>query len=390
MMDILNLKYGCNPNQKQASISRPDKLPVSILNGKAGYINFLDALNGYQLVRELKEATGSAAATSFKHVSPAGAAIAVPLCEKEKKMYFVTDKTELSDLATAYIRARGADRMSSFGDFIALSDPCDRATAKIISKEVSDGVIAPGYDEEALEILKKKRNGSYCVIKIDPAYRPEKEEIKTVYGISFHQDHNDFIPSDKTFKNIVTKNKNLTEDAKRDLIVALVALKYTQSNSVCYSYRGQTIGVGAGQQSRIHCTRLAGGKADLWNLRQSDKVLDLPFKEKLSRNDKDNCIEQYLSEDPEIDVLENWQDYFSSRPEPFTKEEKKKYLESIKGISLASDAFFPFSDNIERAFRSGVSFISEPGGSLRDDLVIEAADSHDIVMSFSGVRLFHH
>lgn len=390
MMDILNLKYGCNPNQKQASISRPDKLPVSILNGKAGYINFLDALNGYQLVRELKEATGLAAATSFKHVSPAGAAIAVPLCEKEKKMYFVTDKTELSDLATAYIRARGADRMSSFGDFIALSDPCDRATAKIISKEVSDGVIAPGYDEEALEILKKKRNGSYCVIRIDPAYRPEKEEIKTVYGISFHQDHNDFIPSEKTFENIVTKNKNLTEDAKRDLIVALVALKYTQSNSVCYSYRGQTIGVGAGQQSRIHCTRLAGGKADLWNLRQSDKVLSLPFKEKLSRNDKDNCIEQYLSEDPEIDVLENWQDYFSSRPEPFTKEEKKKYLESIKGISLASDAFFPFSDNIERAFRSGVSFISEPGGSLRDDLVIEAADRHDIVMSFSGVRLFHH
>lgn len=390
MMDILNLKYGCNPNQKEASISRPDKLPVSILNGKAGYINFLDALNGYQLVRELKEATGLAAATSFKHVSPAGAAIAVPLCEKEKKMYFVTDKTELSDLATAYIRARGADRMSSFGDFIALSDPCDRATAKIISKEVSDGVIAPGYDEEALEILKKKRNGSYCVIRIDPAYRPEKEEIKTVYGISFHQDHNDFIPSEKTFENIVTKNKNLTEDAKRDLVVALVALKYTQSNSVCYAYRGQTIGVGAGQQSRIHCTRLAGGKADLWNLRQSDKVLDLPFKEKLSRNDKDNCIEQYLSEDPEIDVLENWQDYFSSRPEPFTKEEKKKYLESIKGISLASDAFFPFSDNIERAFRSGVSFISEPGGSLRDDLVIEAADRHDIVMSFSGVRLFHH
>ena len=390
MMDTLNLKYGCNPNQKEASISRPDKLPVSILNGKAGYINFLDALNGYQLVRELKEATGLAAATSFKHVSPAGAAIAVPLSDIEKKMYFITEKTELSDLATAYIRARGADRMSSFGDFIALSDPCDRATAKIISKEVSDGVIAPGYDEEALEILKKKRNGSYCVIRIDPEYRPEKEEMKTVYGITFRQDHNDFIPSEKTFENIVTKNKNLTEDAKRDLIVALVALKYTQSNSVCYACRGQTIGVGAGQQSRIHCTRLAGGKADLWNLRQSGKVLSLPFKEKLSRNDKDNCIEQYLSEDPEIDVLENWQDYFTSRPEPFTKEEKKKYLENIKGISLASDAFFPFSDNIERAFRSGVSFISEPGGSLRDDLVIEAADRHDIVMSFSGVRLFHH
>lgn len=389
-MDILNLKYGCNPNQKEASISRPDKLPVDMLNGKAGYINFLDALNGYQLVRELKEATGMAAATSFKHVSPAGAAIAVPLSEKEKKMYFVTGKTELSDLATAYIRARGADRMSSFGDFIALSDPCDRATARIISKEVSDGVIAPGYDEEALDILKKKRNGSYCVIQIDPEYRPEKEEMKTVYGILFRQDHNDFIPSDKTFENIVTKNKNLTAEAKRDLVVALVALKYTQSNSVCYAYRGQTIGVGAGQQSRIHCTRLAGGKADLWNLRQSDKVLSLPFKEKLSRNDKDNCIEQYLSDDPEIDVLESWQDYFSSRPEPFTKEEKKKYLEGVKGISLASDAFFPFSDNIERAFRSGVSFISEPGGSLRDDLVIEAADKHGIVMSFSGVRLFHH
>ena len=389
-MDILNLKYGCNPNQKEASISRPDKLPVSILNGKAGYINFLDALNGYQLVMELKKATGMAAATSFKHVSPAGAAIAVPLDEKEKKMYFVTDKTELSDLATAYIRARGADRMSSFGDFIALSDPCDRATAKIISKEVSDGVIAPGYDDEALEILKKKRNGSYCVIQIDPKYRPEKEEMKTVYGISFRQDHNDFIPSDKTFGNIVTKNRNLTEDARRDLVVALVALKYTQSNSVCYAYRGQTIGVGAGQQSRIHCTRLAGGKADLWNLRQSDKVLSLPFKEKLSRNDKDNCIEQYLSEDPEIDVIENWQDYFTSRPEPFTKEEKKRYLENVKGISLASDAFFPFSDNIERAFRSGVSYISEPGGSVRDDLVIEAADKHGIVMSFSGVRLFHH
>ncbi len=389
-MDILDLKYGCNPNQKEASISRPDKLPVSILNGKAGYINFLDALNGYQLVMELKKATGMAAATSFKHVSPAGAAIAVPLDEKEKKMYFVTDKTELSDLATAYIRARGADRMSSFGDFIALSDPCDRATAKIISKEVSDGVIAPGYDDEALEILKKKRNGSYCVIQIDPKYRPEKEEMKTVYGISFRQDHNDFIPSDKTFGNIVTKNRNLTEDARRDLVVALVALKYTQSNSVCYAYRGQTIGVGAGQQSRIHCTRLAGGKADLWNLRQSDKVLSLPFKEKLSRNDKDNCIEQYLSEDPEIDVIENWQDYFTSRPEPFTKEEKKRYLENVKGISLASDAFFPFSDNIERAFRSGVSYISEPGGSVRDDLVIEAADKHGIVMSFSGVRLFHH
>ena len=389
-MDILDLKYGCNPNQKEASISRPDKLPVSILNGKAGYINFLDALNGYQLVMELKKATGMAAATSFKHVSPAGAAIAVPLDEKEKKMYFVTDKTELSDLATAYIRARGADRMSSFGDFIALSDPCDRATAKIISKEVSDGVIAPGYDDEALEILKKKRNGSYCVIQIDPKYRPEKEEMKTVYGISFRQDHNDFIPSDKTFGNIVTKNRNLTEDARRDLVVALVALKYTQSNSVCYAYRGQTIGVGAGQQSRIHCTRLAGGKADLWNLRQSDKVLSLPFKEKLSRNDKDNCIEQYLSEDPEIDVIENWQDYFTSRPEPFTKEEKKRYLENVKGISLASDAFFPFNDNIERAFRSGVSYISEPGGSVRDDLVIEAADKHGIVMSFSGVRLFHH
>ncbi len=388
--NFLRLKYGCNPNQAESSISTDFPLPVKALNGKPGYINLLDALNGYQLVKELKEATGLSAAASFKHVSPAGAAVYSPLSSKEKKMYFVNDSDELSELAVAYIRARGADRMSSFGDFIALSDTCDKATAKVISREVSDGVIAPGYTEEALSILKKKRKGSYCVLSIDPDYVPAKKEIKTVYGITFTQNHNDYVPSSKDFENIVTRNREITEEAKRDLTVALIALKYTQSNSVCYAKNGQTIGVGAGQQSRIHCTRLAGGKADLWNLRQSDNVLNLPFKEGLSRNEKDNVIEQYLSDDPEIDIFSNWQDYFTSCPSPFSREEKKEYLKLISGVALASDAFFPFRDNIDRAARSGVSYISEPGGSVRDDLVIEAADEHGMTMFFTNVRLFHH
>ena len=389
-MDKLELKYGCNPNQKNAFIYREGGLPIKLLNGKAGYINLLDALNGYQLVKELKEATGLSAATSFKHVSPAGAAVALPLSDTEKKMYFVNSKTELSPLAIAYIRARGADRMSSFGDFIALSDICDRATAKAINREVSDGVIAPGYTDEALEILKNKRNGSYTVIEIDKDYTPETSESRTVYGITFTQEHNNFIPSKKDFENVVTKNKTFSEDAIRDLTVALVTLKYTQSNSVCYAYRGQSIGVGAGQQSRIHCTRLAGNKASLWFLRQSERVLNLPFKKELSRNDKDNVIEQYLSDDSEEDVIANWEKYFTNRVTPFTREEKKAYLAKIDGVSLASDAFFPFSDNIDRAHKVGVRYISEPGGSLRDDLVIEAADKYNMVMAFTGVRLFHH
>ncbi len=386
----IRLKYGCNPNQKNSMVSTPFPLPLKVLNGRPGYINLLDALNGYQLVRELRKVLSLPAATSFKHVSPAGAAVYTPLSEKEKKMYFVNEDEELSKLAIAYIRARGADRMSSFGDFIALSDICDKATAKVISKEVSDGIIAPGYTDEALEILRRKKKGAYCILSIDPEYEPDKKEIKTVFGITFTQEHNDYLPSEKNFENIVTESKVLTEEAKRDLIVALIALKYTQSNSVCYAKNGQTIGVGAGQQSRIHCTRLAGNKADLWNLRQSEKVLSLPFKEKLSRNDKDNVIEQYLSDDPEIDIFSSWQDYFTSCPEPFKKEEKKAYLESVKDISLVSDAFFPFRDNIDRAYRSGVGYISQPGGSVRDDVVIEAANEHGMTMCFTGVRLFHH
>ena len=386
----LRLKYGCNPNQADSSISTPFPLPIKVLNGRPGYINLLDGLNGYQLVRELKKATGLPAATSFKHVSPAGAAVYVPLSNEEKRMYFVKDSDELSPLAVAYIRARGADRMSSFGDFISLSDVCDEATAKVISREVSDGVIAPGYTDSALEILRKKRKGSYCVLSIDPFYEPPKKEEKTVFGIRFTQNHNDFIPSEKDFENAVTEKKEISEDAKRDLTVALIALKYTQSNSVCYAKRGQTIGVGAGQQSRIHCTRLAGGKADLWHLRQSEKVLSLPFKEKLSRNDKDNAIEQYLSDAPEIDVIEAWNEYFLEKPEPFTREEKKEYLKGVKGVSLASDAFFPFRDNIDRAARSGVEYVSEPGGSVRDDAVIQSANEHGMTMFFTGVRLFHH
>lgn len=390
MTERIDLKYGCNPNQKSAWIERQGGLPVVVLNGRAGYINFLDALNGWQLVSDLRRVTGLPAATSFKHVSPAGAAIGLPLSDTERRMSYISSKTELSPLASAYVRARSADRMSSFGDFIALSDICDISTAKVISREVSDGVIAPGYDPEALLILREKRKGTYTVLRIDPDFIPEKEERRTLFGISFVQDRNDYIPSDRDFENIVTKNRNLTEDARRDLSVALVTLKYTQSNSVCYAYGGQTIGVGAGQQSRIHCTRLAGGKADLWNFRHSERVLSLPFLLGLSRNDRDNIIEQYLSDDPETDVISAWRDYFTEKPEPFTRDEKREYLKSVKGISLASDAFFPFHDNIDRAERSGVSYIAEPGGSVRDDAVIERADMYGMVMCFTSVRLFHH
>lgn len=390
MAERIDLKYGCNPNQKRAYIERKGGLPVEVLNGRAGYINFLDALNGWQLVSELKSVTGLPAAASFKHVSPAGAAIGLPLSEKERKMSFIPRKMELTPLASAYARARSADRMSSFGDFISLSDICDEATAHLIAREVSDGVIAPGYTPEALEILKEKRKGSYTVLSIDPDFVPEKEERRSVFGIDFVQDRNEYVPTDADFSNIVTKNKELTAEARRDLAVALIALKHTQSNSVCYAYNGQTIGVGAGQQSRIHCTRLAGNKADLWNLRLSDKVQSLPFLPCLSRNDKDNVIEQYLSEDPEMNVLSSWQSYFTEKPEPFTREEKKAYLAAVDGISLASDAFFPFSDNIDRARKSGVRYIAQPGGSVRDDLVIEEADRLGMVMCFTTVRLFHH
>ena len=390
-MDKLDLKYGCNPNQGQASISVDEgRLPVKVLNGRPGYINLLDALNGWQLVRELKSATGLAAATSFKHVSPAGAAVALELDETERKMYFVSQKASLSPIATAYVRARGADRMSSFGDFIALSDECDLSCAKKVNREVSDGIIAPGYTEEALALLKAKRKGSYCVLEIDRDYRPSGLETRTVFGVTFTQEHNSFIPTAKDFDNIVTTNQNLPEWARRDLTVALVALKYTQSNSVCYASRGQTIGVGAGQQSRIHCTRLAGNKADLWLLRHHEKVLSLPFVEGLSRNDKDNVIEQYLADEREEDVVGDWERWFKERPDELTKEDKRAWLDSMRGVSLASDAFFPFRDNIDRAARSGVSFVCEPGGSLRDEDVIRAADEHGMTMVFNGVRLFHH
>ena len=390
MIDRLELKYGCNPNQKNASIEIDGKLPIKVLNGKAGYINLLDALNGYQLAKELKIATSLPAAASFKHVSPAGAAIAVPLDETERAMYFVSQSTELSPIATAYARARGTDRMSSFGDFIALSEPCDKSTAEIISKEVSDGIIAPGYEDEAFEILRKKKKGSYTIIEIDPEFIPPDEEIKTIYGITFRQEHNSFIPSSENFSNPVTEIKAVPEKAKRDLTVAMLTAKYTQSNSVCYAVNGQSIGVGAGQQSRIHCTRLAGDKADHWILRHSKQVLSLPFKKCLSRNEKDNAIEQYLSDDPEIDLFNYWDEWFTEKPLPFSREAKKEYLKTIRGIALASDAFFPFRDNVDRAARSGVSYITEPGGSVRDDAVIKAADEHGIAMFFTGIRLFHH
>lgn len=386
------LKYGCNPNQKPAKIFMKDggDLPIEILNGRPGYINLLDAFNSYQLVKELKAACGMPAATSFKHVSPAGAAIGTPLSDTLKKVYFVDD-IELSPLATAYAKARGVDRMSSYGDFIALSDECDVPTANLIKREVSDGIIAPAYSDEALEILKQKKKGNYTIIKIDENYVPEEIETKDVFGITFSQKRNDLIINSDSLKNIVSKNKDLPKEAKIDLMIALITLKYTQSNSVCYAKDGQTIGVGAGQQSRIHCTRLAGNKADIWHLRQSEKVLNLPFKEDIRRPDRDNTIDVYISDEYE-DVLKDgqWQKYFTEKPEPFTKEEQKKYLSEIENVSLASDAFFPFGDNIERAYKSGVKYIVEPGGSIRDDNVIETCDKYDMVLSFTGERLFHH
>lgn len=389
-MDTLALKYGCNPGQGEASVSCASGLPIHVLNGRPGYINLLDALNGWQLVRDLEKATGLAAATSFKHVSPAGAAVALELDETERRMYMVGAKTELSPIATAYVRARGADRMSSFGDFIALSDTCDLPCARIIAREVSDGVIAPGYSDEALAILCAKRKGTYCVLSIDRDWEPPRLETRSVFGITFTQERNTFIPSGKDFENIVTRRRELPQWAVRDLTVALVALKYTQSNSVCYASRGQTIGVGAGQQSRIHCTRLAGDKADLWLLRHSPKVLGLPFQDGLTRNDRDNVIEQYLSGRREEDVVADWRRYFTQRPAEMDEDEKSAWIASMHGISLASDAFFPFRDNIDRAAASGVGFISEPGGSLRDDEVIRAADEHGMTMAFTGIRLFHH
>ena len=386
----IDLKYGCNPNQKNAYIQSRGDMPLEVLNGRPGYINLMDGLNGWQLVSELKCATGLSAAASFKHVSPAGAAVALPLSDKERKMYFIPSSKELSPLATAYIRARGADRMASFGDFISLSDTCDVCTASIISKEVSDGVIAPGYEPEALEILKAKKGGSYLVLKIDSSFQPSGKEVHTIFGLDLVQDHNSWIPDDQSFADIKSDKKEITESAKLDMVVALLALKYTQSNSVCYAMHGQTIGVGSGQQSRIACTRLAGTKADLWQLRQSDKVLSLSFLKGKTRNDKDNIIEQYLSDEPEIDVIGKWQEHFSEKPESFTKEEKKAYLKSIKGVSLASDGFFPFRDNIDRAARSGVSYVAEPGGSSRDKDIIKAADEHGMTLVFTHSRLFHH
>lgn len=391
-MKELELKYGCNPNQKPSRIFVENgELPIKVLNGKPGYINFMDAFNGWQLVKELKAATGMPAATSFKHVSPAGAAIGLALSDVEKKIYWVEDLGGLSPLACAYARARGADRMSSFGDFISLSDVCDVDTAKMIKREVSDGVIAPGYEQEALEILKTKKKGNYNVIQIDPAFKPDAVERKQVFGITFEQGRND-MPIDEAFLgNLVTENKTVSEEARRDLIIALITLKYTQSNSVCYVKGGQAIGIGAGQQSRIHCTRLAGQKADNWLLRQCPKVLGLPFKEGLGRPDRDNAIDVYMSEDY-LDVLAEgeWQKYFAQRPEPLTREEKRAWLDQMDGVALGSDAFFPFSDNVQRAYRSGVKYIAQPGGSIRDDLVIKACDEYGIAMYFSGMRLFHH
>nr|MDY5755827.1 phosphoribosylaminoimidazolecarboxamide formyltransferase [Eubacteriales bacterium] len=386
------LKYGCNPNQKPASVSIDGELPITVLNGRAGYINLLDALNGYQLVRELQLATGLPAAASFKHVSPAGAAIGLPLDDTLKKMYFVDDDTDLSPLACAYIRARGADRMSSFGDFAAVSTKVDMSLARVMHHEVSDGIIAPDFDEDALELLKTKKKGNYTIIRMDPDYVPEPIERRMVYGITFEQGRNDLLIDAEMLKNIVTENKELPDSAKRDLLIALITLKYTQSNSVCYAENGQTIGVGAGQQSRIHCTRLAGGKADFWHLRQCPKVLELPFRSDIPRANRDNAIDLYLSDEECGDVLDEgkWQSFFTVRPEPFTREEKKAWLANYTKTCLASDAFFPFSDNIERAHRSGVRYIAQPGGSVRDEDVIKACDEHGIVMAFTGIRLFHH
>ena len=386
----IDLKYGCNPNQKKAYIESVGDMPLTVLNGRPGYINLMDALNGWQLVQELKSATGLAAATSFKHVSPAGAAVALPLSDTERRMYFVPSKKVLSPLATAYIRARGADRMASFGDFISLSDVCDVCTASIIAKEVSDGVIAPGYEPEALEILKGKKGGGYLVLQMDSSYVPAVSEKRTLFGLEMVQDHNGWVPSEETFSDVRSACREIPASARLDLTVALIALKYTQSNSVCYAYHGQTIGVGAGQQSRLACTRLAGNKADLWSLRQSEKVLNLPFLKGKTRNDKDNIIEQYLADDPEIDVVSDWKSYFSEKPERLTAEEKKAFRASLSGISLASDGFFPFRDNIDRAAKSGVSYVAEPGGSARDEDIIRAADDHDMVLVFTHSRLFHH
>ncbi|MBP5623886.1 MAG: phosphoribosylaminoimidazolecarboxamide formyltransferase [Lachnospiraceae bacterium] len=392
-MNEIQLKYGCNPNQKPSRIFMEDgsDLPVTVLNGNPGYINFLDAFNGWQLVNELKNATGLPAATSFKHVSPAGAAIGLPLDETLAKIYWVDDYKNLSPMALAYARARGADRMSSFGDFIALSDECDESTALLIKREVSDGVIAPSYSEKALEILKQKKGGKYNVIQIDKNYVPAPVERKQVYGITFEQGRNELKADDSLFENIVTKNKDIPEEALKDLKIALITLKYTQSNSVCYVKGGQAIGIGAGQQSRIHCTRLAGQKADNWFLRQCPKVLELDFVDGLGRADRDNAIDVYIGDEYE-DILKEgeWQKRFKTKPEVFTREEKKAWLSKNTGVTLGSDAFFPFSDNIERAYKSGVKYIAQPGGSVRDDLVIECADKYDMVMAFTGIRLFHH
>lgn len=393
-MKELALKYGCNPNQKPSRIyMEQGELPIEVLNGRPGYINFLDALNGWQLVRELKAATGIPAATSFKHVSPAGAAVGLPLSDTLSKIYFVDDIAEpLTPIAAAYARARGADRMSSYGDFIALSDTCDKATALLIKREVSDGVIAPGYTDEALAILREKRKGTYVVLRIDPDYRPAPIEHKQVYGITFEQGRNEIdLTGDNLFDNVPTRNKTFTEAAKRDLRIALITLKYTQSNSVCYVKDGQAIGIGAGQQSRIHCTRLAGNKADIWWLRQHPKVMNLPWVEKIRRADRDNTIDIYISDDY-MDVLADgkWQKFFTEKPEVLTREEKKEWIALNQGVALGSDAFFPFGDNIERAHKSGVAFVAQAGGSVRDDHVIETCDKYNIAMSFTGIRLFHH
>ena len=392
-MKELALKYGCNPNQKPSRIYMDDDrdLPIEVLSGRPGYINFLDAFNGWQLVRELKAATGLPAATSFKHVSPAGAAVGLPLDETLRKIYWVDDMGELSPLACAYARARGADRMSSFGDFIALSDVCDKDTASLIKREVSDGVIAPGFTDEALEILKAKKKGNYCVIKIDENYRPAPLEHKQVFGITFEQGRPELPIDDKLLSNVVTENKEIPEAAKRDLKIALITLKYTQSNSVCFVKDGQAIGVGAGQQSRVHCTRLAGQKADNWFLRQCPKVLDLQFVDGIRRADRDNAIDVYIGEEY-MDVLADgaWEKIFKVKPEVFTREEKRAWLDQMKGVTLGSDAFFPFSDNIERAHKSGVEYIAEPGGSVRDDAVIECCNKYNMAMAFTGIRLFHH
>ena len=392
-MQEYELKYGCNPNQKPARIfMKEGELPIKVLNGRAGYINFLDAFNGWQLVRELKKATGLPAATSFKHVSPAGAAVGQPLSDVEKKIYWVDDMDiEFTPLANAYIRARGADRMSSFGDFISLSDVCDKSTALVIKREVSDGVIAPGYTDEALEILKAKKKGNYCVIEIDPAYEPAPIERKDVFGITVEQGRNELHIDDDFFSNIVTENKELTEQAKIDLAISMITLKYTQSNSVCYVKGGQAIGIGAGQQSRIHCTRLAGSKADNWWLRQSPQVLGLQFVDGIRRADRDNTIDLYIGEDY-MDVLAEgeWQKFFKVKPDVFTAEEKRAWLDKNTDVALGSDAFFPFGDNIERAHKSGVKYVAQPGGSVRDDHVIDTCNKYGMVMSFTGIRLFHH